>query len=338
MVEHHVQDDLDAVFLKRPDQALQLGALPVVLHRGGVAGVGGKKAHRIIAPVVHQLPPVHRPLVGHLVKLKNGHQLHRIDAQLLQVGNFFPQAGEGPGAAHPGGGVAGEAPHVDLVDHQILKRPLRAQKIPPVKILPHHPGVIALPRALAAPPHALSGHGPGIGIQQISGPVKPQAPLGVIGAVHAVGVFKLLHIQAEHNHGKGVADAEALREGQNRIGLLLPPAEQTQLTASGVKGIDGKADASRHHIRPVQPVQPRADGIAGDGAGGGQAHFAALPRRGGSPVVHICAPFSAPSVLRCGRLYYTKILPPRTSPAPAGLLKFRQKDDKKSVTSGKKLL
>ena len=89
MVEDHVQDDLNAVVVELLYQLLELQAFPVVLHVSGVAGVGGKKADRTVAPVVEELPPVVSALVHELVELKDRHQLHRIDAQGLQIGDLF---------------------------------------------------------------------------------------------------------------------------------------------------------------------------------------------------------------------------------------------------------
>ena len=302
MVEHHIQNDLDAVLLQDPDQPLQLGALPVVLHLGGVAGVGSKKAHRVVSPVVDQLPAVHHPLVGHLVKFEDGHQLHRIDPQGLQIGQLLQQALKGARMGHPGGGMPGEAPHMDLVDDQVLERKAGGVKIPPVKALPHHPGVVGLPLRQAAAPYALSGHRPGVWVQQKAAGIKAQAAGRVIRPVHPIGVLKLFNIQAKDNHGKGVADAKAVGKGEHGKGLLLPSAEQAQLAAVGVEGVDCKADAPRHHRGPIDPKQARPNRKAANLPGGREW-------MNHSPV-HLQAPFRS-----CGPIQQQQMRQSQRSPS-----------------------
>ena len=95
MVEHNVKDDLDAVVVEGLDQDFQLGAFLVVFIVCDVTGIGGEEAYRIIAPVVQEILAVHSACVHGLVKFEDGHQLHRINAKLFQIGNLFHQACEG---------------------------------------------------------------------------------------------------------------------------------------------------------------------------------------------------------------------------------------------------
>ena len=64
MVEHHVQNDLDARICQRPDQLLQFRSFPVVLIGRRIAGIGCKKADGAVAPVIETAsarPPLWRP-------------------------------------------------------------------------------------------------------------------------------------------------------------------------------------------------------------------------------------------------------------------------------------
>ena len=252
------------------DQLLELGALVVELGGGGVAGVGGEEADGVVAPVVEQLPAVHDALVRHLVKLEDGHQLHRVDTQLQQVGQLFQQTFKGAGVLHPGGGMLGEAPDVGLVDDHVPEGQMWVVKIPPVKDVLHHPGVVGAAGGLVAAPDALAGDRPGVGVQQVLGLVKEQTPVRVVGAVHPVGVLDLIDVQVKDDHGEGVADAEVLREGENGKGLLLGAAEETQLTVGGIDGVDGEADPAGHHVGAVEQEVARTHPIAGNDVGGGQ--------------------------------------------------------------------
>ena len=101
MIEHHVQDHLDPVFMQRPDQLLEFRPLPVVLAGRRIAGIRRKKADRIVPPVIQQLLSVRFPGVHGFVKFKYRHQLHRVDAKLLQIGDLFLQPGKGSLMGNP---------------------------------------------------------------------------------------------------------------------------------------------------------------------------------------------------------------------------------------------
>ncbi len=100
MVKYNVQKDLNAVFIEQPDQLLELVALAVILRAGGIAGIGCKKADRIITPIIIQLMPVDHPIVLHLVELKNRHQLDNVHTQLKQVGQLLNHPRKSPRVQH----------------------------------------------------------------------------------------------------------------------------------------------------------------------------------------------------------------------------------------------
>ena len=265
MVEHHVQNDLDAVCIAGADQCLEFGALAVELDRCRISRVGREIADRVVAPVVEQMLAVHHALVCQLVKLKYRHQLDRVDPQLFQIRYLLHQPGKGTRMLHPRGRMPGKAAHMQLIDHHVLKRDMDiAVEIAPVEHILHHAGVVGriLRRTLA--PAALSGHRAGIGIEQEFGLVKQQPARRVIRPVHPVGVLKLRDIQPEHNHRPGVADAETVGKRQHGIGLLLGAVEQAQLAAGRTDRMDGKAHTAGNKRRTVHQEQPGAHGKACD--------------------------------------------------------------------------
>ena len=85
VVEHHVEQDLQAGPVQRVDHRLELGDLPARLagpHGGRVAVVRGEEADRVVAPVVRQ-PPVEQERLGHV--LVHRQQLDGGDAEVFQV-------------------------------------------------------------------------------------------------------------------------------------------------------------------------------------------------------------------------------------------------------------
>ena len=95
VVENNIQKAFDAVIVQLPDQLLQFRSFPVIFKGRGIGRVGGEEGNRIISPVIQKRVAVNDPGVFRLVKLEDGHQFHRVDAQIQQIGNLFLQAGKG---------------------------------------------------------------------------------------------------------------------------------------------------------------------------------------------------------------------------------------------------
>ena len=262
VVEDHIQDHFDLIVVKGFDQILQLGALLIVFVGGGVAGIGSEKTDRVVTPVVQQPVSVHHPGVHGFVKLKDGHQFHRVDAQILQVGNLLLQAGEGAFMNHAGGGMAGEAPHMKLIDDQVAQFPGGLGHISPVEDILHHAGMVAA--FLFVPPDPLSGHGAGIGIQQDLLFVKEKPLFRLPGAVHPVSIFEFFDVKTEDDHGIDVPDLIFLRERNHGVGLLLIAVKQKQLTGSALMGMYGEVDSHRQGIGAVDVKHARPYQISGD--------------------------------------------------------------------------
>ncbi len=159
VVEHHVQDYLDAIIVQGLDQHFQL-IVPVGLIPGDIVSVGGKEPYRVVAPVVQELLAVHLPGVDGLVELEDGHQLHRVDPQLLQVGDLLHQASEGARMGDAGGEMAGEAAHMELIDDQVAHGAGGLRRIAPVEAVLDDTGVVAA--ALAVAPDPLAGDEAGV--------------------------------------------------------------------------------------------------------------------------------------------------------------------------------
>ena len=192
MIEHHIQNNLNTVVVERLDQQLQLRALGIVLVVCNIAGIGGEKSHRIVSPVVQE-PSVPRiPGVHGLVKLKYGHQLHRVDAKLLQIRNFLHKPCESSPVLYSGGWMKGKSPHMKLIDHQVAHGPGGLGHISPVKNISDYAGMVGT--CLFPAPDPLPRHRAGVRVQQNGVFVKGQPVLRLKGAVHLVGILELLNV------------------------------------------------------------------------------------------------------------------------------------------------
>ena len=82
VVVDHVEDDLDARLVQRPDHRLELLHLLAAVAAGGVGVVRGEEADGVVAPVVAQAPLRQVAVVHELV---HRHQLDRGHAEPLEV-------------------------------------------------------------------------------------------------------------------------------------------------------------------------------------------------------------------------------------------------------------
>ena len=144
VIEHHVQDHVDLVVVERFYEFFQFHPFPVVFDPGGVACIRGEETDRIVPPVIQKVVAVDVPHVPHLVKFKYGHQLDRVDPQLLQIGDLFFQPTEGSGVINLCGRRLGESAHMELVDHQVFHGDGLAAFQSPVKVVLYHAGAVAV--------------------------------------------------------------------------------------------------------------------------------------------------------------------------------------------------
>ena len=137
VVEHHVEDDLDARFVERLHHLLELAR---GVRRRPVAGVRGlrrEERHRLVAPEVAQRLSGEEVAPRHVALLELGHrhQLDRRDAQLAQVRDLLDDAAEGTRVSDARARVAREPAHVHLVDHRVGERDVERVLVAPVELL-----------------------------------------------------------------------------------------------------------------------------------------------------------------------------------------------------------
>ncbi len=262
VVEHDVQDDLDLALLEQLDQFLELGPLLVIFDRGCIGCIGGKKSHRIIAPVFQKPLSVVGAGIDGLIELKYRHELDGCDAQALEMGDFFNNAGKGAGITDAGGSVAGEAAHVHLIDDGVLHLCAGKIRLFPDEIVFDDTGVIGT-RLLGRAPGALSGDRLCIGVQDQLFAVKNKAPGRIVRAVEAVTVFKLFNIELINKDRIDSAGAVALGNTDDRIGDLRLAPEQQQFTGGGMLGIDRKIHAPCKSRGPIEQTVARAHAKTG---------------------------------------------------------------------------
>ena len=249
VVKHHVQDALDAVLMKLPDEFFQFMALVVVFLLRCIAGVRRKECYRIVSPVVEQLLSVMFSGALHLVKLKDRHEFNRIDPQFLEIGNLFHNAPEGARRTDAGGIVFCKPADMQLIDDQILRHKPGIPIPSPVKHGSDHSSLIE--SLIFRTPIALSRHGHGIDIQKGLFLFKPQSLFRIPGPVQTVGILKIFDIQAEDNHGPDLPDAAVLREGNSRIRPFFPrPVQQERYLRRGCR-MDCEVHAAPHHMGAV---------------------------------------------------------------------------------------
>src|SRR5699024_349462 len=103
-----------AVSVEFPDQLLELRSLPVVFYRRSIAGIRRKKAYCIVAPVIQERSSVHFSFSRHFIKLKNRHQLHRVDAQFPEIRDLFLQSPESTSMGCARGRILGKSSYMQL--------------------------------------------------------------------------------------------------------------------------------------------------------------------------------------------------------------------------------
>ena len=99
VVEHHVQDHLDAGGVQGLDHLLELAHLAARLRSRGVAALGGEQADRVVGPVVDQRLTRSRS-GGVLVRFGHRQQLDRGHAHLAQIRDALREAAERAGVLH----------------------------------------------------------------------------------------------------------------------------------------------------------------------------------------------------------------------------------------------
>ena len=249
VVVDHVEDHLQPGAVQAAHHGLELVDRVAL----AIPGLGRKVGHGVVAPVVDQ-PQVAQALV--VEESVDGQQLHRGDAQALQVGYRSVAGQASVGATLRLGHVrvlAGEAFDMQFVQHGLVGRDGGGAVVAPVEVVVHHHtfghvggvvgGVSAIVLQVVAQVLRAGAqrtlYGLGIGVEQQFGCIAAVTRLGQIGAVDAVAV------QGARDAALQVAMPDAIGAGQRDTGLLLLTIgrEQAQLHPLGHTGVQRKLRA-----------------------------------------------------------------------------------------------
>src|ERR1019366_1529280 len=121
VVEHHVENDLDAGLMQGTYQLLELADLLAIGSARRVGGVGRVKRGWLITPEVQQTLAGKRvDAVGVAgLELVDRKQLHRRHSQFFEIGNLFDKSGIGPGMRDSGRGVHRKTADVRFVNDAV---------------------------------------------------------------------------------------------------------------------------------------------------------------------------------------------------------------------------
>ena len=139
--------------------------------------------------------------------------------------------------------MPGKAPDMHLIDDGVLHGRSGESCIVPLEVIVDDPGLIGR-SCFSGAPGTLSGHSPGIGIQDQFGLIEQKALFKIIRTVKTITVLEVLDDQTEYHDGIDVADPVFIRNPDHGIGIILMPFEQTQFTGGRSNGGDRKIDAS----------------------------------------------------------------------------------------------
>jgi len=187
------------------------------------------------------------------IELEHGQQLHRCNAQLLEIGNLFDEAGERAAGLfrEAGARMTGEAAHVHLVhDGPRRRSPQRQVALPVVRgdvddhALHGRPRVVAIAPRGVATIRLWNTYSSAIGIQEKFSGIEAQAARRIERALDAIGV-QLAGSYTGHEDVPVVVRAVDRRiEANHARGFgVVDPIEQQQLHPGAVSREDAEIDA-----------------------------------------------------------------------------------------------
>ena len=141
MVEHHIENHLDAGAVQGFDQIAELINDRKGIAAAAIARVGREERYGLVAPVVAMAVGGRQRITG-----EHRQQFHCRDAEILLVGDLADQAPVGARLLRrqAGAGMGGEAPLMQLVDHCFAARP--AQGPVPFPVASRNAGQLRWPR------------------------------------------------------------------------------------------------------------------------------------------------------------------------------------------------
>ena len=100
VIEHDVQDDLDAGLVQRLHHVAELAQVAAAPGVDAVSGLGREEADGAVSPVIGKGHAVHDTQDVGFIEVEHRHQLDRGDAQILEVRYLLDDAGKRPGMLH----------------------------------------------------------------------------------------------------------------------------------------------------------------------------------------------------------------------------------------------
>ena len=176
----------------------------------------------------------------------DGHQLHTVDTQFLQIGNLFDDASKRSLVFHTRARTTREVAHVHLIDDEVVDGRFQWQVVFPIEVVEHHTGTIlveAIPIGLF-PPDITTHNQFCVRVEQYLRLIEAMAFFWKEGTIHPEAILYVLIIQVEDDHREHITQPELLEEGDFDKRLLLAVVEEYQRAVSGITGIDREI----HHI------------------------------------------------------------------------------------------
>ncbi len=243
VVEHHVEDHLDAGPVQRLDHVPELADMPPEFRRGAVSGVRCEERRGAVAPVVGLAA----------VEVEHRQQFHGVDAERGEVRDLLDEAAERARPRHPRARRTGETADVRLVDDEILHRAVQRFVALPVVVgeVDHHRtqrgGHVVAGYAGRAPLPQGVIQTAGVRVDEDLLVVEPVPLAAGLVAVGAEGPQRVeeRRVQAPQVHVPDGEAAVGLRVEGDALERLdrIVRVEQQQLHARCMLGEEGKIDA-----------------------------------------------------------------------------------------------
>ena len=144
--------------------------------------------------------------------------------------------------------MLGKSAHMHFINNQILHRNMRGLHVFPIEIRRDNAATITAAGNRLGSPFRLTCNSTGIRVEDNIIRIKQHAARRVIGAIYAVGVFKLSNIQTKNNHCVYISHAIFLWEWKHGKWFLRPTMEQQQRNARCPHRRYGKVHAVRQFI------------------------------------------------------------------------------------------
>ena len=109
----------------------------------------------------------------------------------------------------------GESADMKLIDYKIFHRKDRLLAVAPVEIIFYYTRVIRFCAVGIGAPDALLCDSTGVGIKKYLIFIKYLAVLGVVWTVKLIGIFEIIDIKTEDDHGKYISDTVMIRKSQS---------------------------------------------------------------------------------------------------------------------------